>query len=180
MRNELMHDKAAQPIEVSKRFIVSYIDILFQIRQNPSVDLVKGRCVVNSANGSLRSHASPKPLLRWERPLVGWMKLNIDGSFDNSAEKGGVGAILWDSAGKAIFVSCKPIERCSEAPESEILAFVDGLSKAIQWTLLPIVVETDCLTILHLLDSKEKDRSMFASIIQEAHHSGSKGACRWW
>nr|AAU89228.1 hypothetical protein [Oryza sativa Japonica Group]ABF96525.1 hypothetical protein LOC_Os03g29330 [Oryza sativa Japonica Group] len=144
VRNELMHDKAAQPIEVSKRFIVSYVDTLFQIRQNPSVDLVKGRCVVNSANGSLRSHASPKPLLRWERPPVGWMKLNIDGSFDSSAEKGGVGAILWDSAGKA------------------------SLFPAIQWTLLPIVVETDCLTILHLLDSKEKDRSMFASIIQEA------------
>uniref|UniRef100_A0A0E0GP00 RNase H type-1 domain-containing protein n=1 Tax=Oryza nivara TaxID=4536 RepID=A0A0E0GP00_ORYNI len=95
------------------------------------------------------------------------MKLNIDGSFDNSAEKGGVGAILWDSAGKAIFVSCKPIERCSEALESELRVFVDGLSKAIQWTLLPIVVETDCLTILHLLDSKEKDRSM-KRIIQEA------------
>ncbi len=45
---------------------------------------------------------------------------------------------------------------------------MDGLSKAIQWTSLPIVVETDCLTVLHLLDSKEKDRSMFASIIQEA------------
>ncbi|EEE62913.1 hypothetical protein OsJ_17718 [Oryza sativa Japonica Group] len=80
----------------------------------------------------------------------------------------GVGAILRDSAGKTIFASCKPIERCSEAPESEILAFVDGLSKAIQWTSLPIVVETDCLIVLHLLDSKEKDRSMFASIIQEA------------
>uniref|UniRef100_A0A0E0HBB7 RNase H type-1 domain-containing protein n=1 Tax=Oryza nivara TaxID=4536 RepID=A0A0E0HBB7_ORYNI len=35
-------------------------------------------------------------------------------------------------------------------------------------TSLPIVVETDCLIVLHLLDSKEKDRSMFASIIQEA------------
>ena len=48
------------------------------------------------------------------------------------------------------------------------MAFVDGLSKAIQWTSLPIVVETDCVIVLHLLDSKEKDRSMFASIIQEA------------
>uniref|UniRef100_A0A0D9ZW20 RNase H type-1 domain-containing protein n=1 Tax=Oryza glumipatula TaxID=40148 RepID=A0A0D9ZW20_9ORYZ len=35
-------------------------------------------------------------------------------------------------------------------------------------TSLPIVVETNCLTVLHLLDSKEKDCSMFASIIQEA------------
>ncbi len=112
MRNELMHDKAAQPIEVSKRFIVSYVDTLYQIRQNPSVDLVKGRCVVNSANGSLRSHASPKPLLRWERPPVGWMKLNIDGSFDSSAEKGGVGAILWDSAGKA---SLFPVSQSRDA-----------------------------------------------------------------
>ena len=87
--------------------------------------------MVNSVKESPRSHASPKPQLRWERPPVGWMKLNIDGSFDSSAEKGGVGAILRDSAGKTIFASSKAIERCSEALESELRAFMDGLSKAV-------------------------------------------------
>nr|AAT73675.1 hypothetical protein [Oryza sativa Japonica Group] len=50
----------------------------------------------------------------------------------------------------------------------EIALGKPSLHPAIQWTSLPIVVETDCLIVLHLLDSKEKDRSMFASIIQEA------------
>lgn len=94
------------------------------------------------------------------------MKLNIDGSFDCSigGGGGGIGAILRDSTGKTIFASCKPLERCNGALESELRACVMGLTAAIQRTLLPILVETGCISVVQHLYCREKDRLELACI----------------
>lgn len=43
VRNEITHGKAAPPVEVSKRFIQSYIHTLLEIRQNSVINLEKGK-----------------------------------------------------------------------------------------------------------------------------------------
>lgn len=58
--------------------------------------------------------------LRWERPRNGWMKLNVDGSFDINSEKGGIGMILRNCLGSVIFSSCRSLDSCSGPLEAEL------------------------------------------------------------
>ena len=82
----------------------------------------------------------------------------------------GLGMILRNSAGDIIFTSCKPLERCNNPLESELRACVEGLKLAIHWTLLPIQVETDCASVVQLLQGIGRDFSVLANIIHEARH----------
>ena len=107
-------------MEASQRFIQSYVDTMFQIRQDPVAKLAKGKLVLKVGNVKQHTQTTCKPQPRWERPSNGWMKLNIDGSFDSKTENGGIGAILRDSSGKPIFACCKPLQKCS----------ADGMVKA--------------------------------------------------
>lgn len=96
VRNEIMHGKVPPPIEVSRRFIESYAHSLCLIRQQHPVDLVKGKFTLKGAAGN---HPVPEdmdknPRKRWEKPQLGWMKINVDGSFDAHVGSGGVGAIM--------------------------------------------------------------------------------------
>lgn len=46
VRSEMTHNKPASPVEASKRFLLSYIDSLVGIQNNPTTDTVKGKQVV--------------------------------------------------------------------------------------------------------------------------------------
>nr|BAD28086.1 hypothetical protein [Oryza sativa Japonica Group] len=45
---------------------------------------------------------------------------------------------------------------CQSALETELLACRDGIALALQWTLLPIVVESDCQEAIQLIKSVNK------------------------
>lgn len=45
----------------------------------------------------------------------GYMKLNVDGSFDVDMKNGGTGAILRDCSGKIIAASCSHLHSCGSA-----------------------------------------------------------------
>nr|ABA98510.1 retrotransposon protein, putative, unclassified [Oryza sativa Japonica Group] len=46
----------------------------------------------------------------WTKPGMGWMKLNVDGSYDATVGTGGIGAILRNSSGEVIFSACDSID----------------------------------------------------------------------
>lgn len=97
------------------------------------------------------------------------MKINTDGSCDSKNGNGGVGAVVRDSSGRVVLALSRHIDRCGSALEAELLACKEGLSLALQYTLLPLVLETDCLEALKLLKSKEKVMSPEVFIIREAN-----------
>lgn len=168
VRNDIIHGKPASPVEASMRFLESYISTLLQISHNPNANLQKGKqniCLFKQNPTPYQSvHSVP---LHWEKPPAGWMKLNIDGSFQAEDENGGVGMILRNWSGEVIFSSCRFLNSCREALESELLACVEGLRLALQWTILPIIIETDCLVAFQLVQVKVQDRSALAHIISE-------------
>lgn len=95
----------------------------------PQANLMKGKHVVDYvATGAIRSSQMQNNVKhRWVRPPLGWVKLNIDGSFDASQDKGGIGMVLRDSTGEVIASACKPLASCINALESELLACREGL-----------------------------------------------------
>ncbi len=132
-------------------------------------NLAKGKHVVSYLPGPSVKKACAQQawIQKWRKPQPGWMKLNVDGSFDPNYENGGTGTILRDERGTVIFSSCRFFGRCSDAREMELLAYKEGIALAIQWTLKPIVVESDCLEAVRMLQYAEKDLSTLAYIIRE-------------
>lgn len=97
------------------------------------------------------------------------MKLNVDGSFKAEDGKAGIGAVLRDSTGKIIFAACGKMDRCGDPLEAELLACREGIAMALQWTLLPMVIETDCQEALNLLRSKQRVLSEMGFLVGEVH-----------
>lgn len=169
VRNEITHGKNPPPVGVSKRFLESYISSLLEVRQCQSINLIKGKHIVQySRMPKMKDPSASTPaILRWEKPNQGWMKLNVDGSFDASSGKGCIGAVLRNSQGEVIFSACGFLDHCSGPLEAELLACKEGINMALQWTLLPIVVELDCSVAVKLISSVSKGRSEVAFIVRD-------------
>lgn len=120
IQNEITHDKLPPPIESSKWFLQSYISSLFNIRQQSPAGSVKGKAVIPSTPRRCRGPdgSSSASKMRWERPQEGWMKANVDGSFDSQQLKGGIGVVIRDWEGAVIFASCTSVSRCSSPLEA--------------------------------------------------------------
>jgi ribonuclease HI len=169
VRNELYHGKVPPPIAISKRFLESYCSSLLEIKQHPHADVVRGKHVVQQPT-RMRSEANHLRRVvpaRWEKPQMGWMKLNVDGSYDSNSSKGGIGVVLRDSVGTVIFSACGFLERCSSPLESELLACKEGINLALQWTLLPIILESDCLIAVNMIQSVKKEMSQLAYLVRD-------------
>lgn len=178
VRNELFHGKPAVPANVSQRFISSYISSLLEIKQHPHANPSKGKHIVQHRRPA-RPPSPPKPspgIFSWVKPPTGWMKLSIDGSFVSKEKPEGIGAVLRNYEGKLIFAACGVLHSCGSALEAELMTCKEGLIMALQWTLLPIIVVTDCVEILSMIHPKKDVRSELAFTVREVVNllSGSR------
>lgn len=97
--------------------------------------------------------------IAWSSPNPRREKLSVDGPFLNGS--GGTGMILRDSADAVIFSSCRQLLLCNDALESELLAISEGLSLALQWSSLPIDVESGCTEPVAMLNSHTSNKSKY-------------------
>jgi hypothetical protein len=171
VRNEVVHHKPAPPIEVSRRFLRSYVDSLLVIKQNPLADPAKGKstiCYVAKAKQGRQADlasSSTTPRVSWTRPPPGWSKLNTDASWTGEESTGGAGMILRDAAGNITCSACWSLTPCGSPLETELKACIHGLSLAMQWTDEPIIVETDCLEAIQMINDPGPSRSTLAALI---------------
>lgn len=103
---------------------------------------------------------------RWRPPELGWIKLNIDGSF-SMAGNAGAGMILRDHRGNVNVSACRVLYSCRDALETELCACMEGVSLALQRSDLPIVVEMDSLEAVTMISCEDVDHSIYASIVKE-------------
>jgi ribonuclease HI len=167
--NEIMHGKPVPTIEASKNFLLSYVNTLLEIKQHPQVNQMKGKHVINywGLKKDSQQRLYNGSTTDWEKPQQGWMKVNVDGSYDAQTGTGGIEVVLRDSEGNVIAASCKQLASCRNALEAELLPCKEGAVLALQWTFLPFVLETDCLVAIQMIQSKEKDISELAYLIRE-------------
>lgn len=59
------------------------------------------------------------------------------------------------------------LEVCSYALEAELMACNEGVKMALQWTILPVIIETDCLSVTQMLQEGKMDRSGLAFVTRE-------------
>ncbi|XP_037465182.1 uncharacterized protein LOC119337164 isoform X2 [Triticum dicoccoides] len=106
----------------------------------------------------------------WSPPHVGWLKVNVDGVFDGHSGTGGVGIVVRDHQGAIVLTSWSWIKQATGPEQVESVACREGLRLAAEWTRLPIVLESGCLSIVNCLKSSEVPYPEDAFILREAQH----------
>ena len=108
----MVHNKPPPPLEVSARFLQSYLNSILGIKLNQNVDPRKGKALISFSSVVDRNTSSPTEFgSRWMPPPRGWMKLNCAGSY-GVAGGAGAGAILRNEDGSIIFSSCMKLHLC--------------------------------------------------------------------
>lgn len=102
----------------------------------------------------------------WDKPQVGWFKLNSDGaSFGNLGKAGGRG-LIWDSHGRWV----KGYMRYIGVTTSIIVEFWalrDGLRLASQMGITHLAVELDAKVIVDLVLSRNTPNSSYTSLLND-------------
>ncbi|XP_073360407.1 uncharacterized protein [Aegilops tauschii subsp. strangulata] len=100
-----------------------------------------------------------RPACRWTKPDGDQLKINVDGAFHNTAGSGGWGFVIRDNTGDAVGAGAGKIQHAVSAIQTEAEACLQALSAAAVWGISNIVVESDCQTLLHAVQSSEYDRA---------------------
>ncbi|EAZ07210.1 hypothetical protein OsI_29454 [Oryza sativa Indica Group] len=157
--------------------------VMYLKNKEKAAGSVKGKTVIPATPRRCRrpDGSNPACKMRWERPPEGWMKANVDGSFDSQLLKGGIGVVIRDWEGAIIFASCKSVCRCSSPLEAELLALREGIYLFLIWTLRSVILETDCLVALQMIQSKERATSELAYLVREIRDllNGSREFVLW-
>jgi hypothetical protein len=72
-----------------------------------------------------------------------------------------------DDQGMIIFTACRALVHCHDATEAEILAIEEGLNLALHWTNQNLVIEIDCVEVVHLISGSTANTSVYAFRISE-------------
>ena len=75
--------------------------------------------------------------------------------------------VLQDDRGGIIYSSCRELSQCASPLESELHACWEGISLAIQWSTMPIFIQTDCSEVVKLINETGEDRSAHMMMVQE-------------
>ena len=106
---------------------------------------------------------------RWCPQKGGWVKLNSDGAFADNG-RADAGMVLRDEKSSIIFSACRALFSCRDTLEAELCACMEGLFLAIQRSELSIIVEMDSVVAVKLIQAREQDRSVYASVVKEIRH----------
>ena len=166
VRTDIVHGKVASPVQASRLFLSSYMQSLQIIKRKTTEEIIKGKFPLGSVQASKVSSAK-HPDQPWPPPPANWVALSVDGSYSEADGKAGAGMVLRSSDGNIIFSSCRHLFHCSEALEAEIHAIMDGMSMALQWTALPVVVQSDSVLALSAMIDSSLSKSPYGHLVGE-------------
>ena len=81
------------------------------------------------------------------------MKLNVDAAFDVDLGSGATGAIIRDAAGMFIACCSTTLPSVEDVSTAEALALKNGLALAIEVGCNRILIESDCLEVIEVMES---------------------------
>jgi ribonuclease HI len=99
--------------------------------------------VANAAKATVVGGMSQ--VVRWSRPQVRYIKLNVDASFHVDRKAGATTAVLRDHQGRFVAAAGKFIPHVTSIAMAEVMAMKDGLNFANQIGCSRIEVESDSL-----------------------------------
>lgn len=134
IRNEITHDKPMIHVGVSRRFLQSYVESLSLIRQHPTEEIIKGKCVASYSSELVKQKEPDKQVPNLKKWVPPDLTLNVDGSFLISDGSAGAGMILRNHEGQVIFAACRELRHCADHLEAELAACKEGIRLALHWS----------------------------------------------
>lgn len=147
-------------------FLCSYFTSVCNVQLLTTEQILKGKTPVHALVQPKNVKVRP-PDPPWSPPPAGWMALSVDGSFSAADRSAGAGMILRDERGAVIFASCQLLFYCNNALEAEIQALRIGMSLALQWSSLPVLVQSDSVEALSSMLDGSLNKSPFGHLVKE-------------
>ncbi|KAE8766782.1 hypothetical protein D1007_61949 [Hordeum vulgare] len=110
-------------------------------------------------------------------PAINWTKLNINGSFSHDDESAGVGMVLRDQEGASIFKACRSLWSCPDPLLVELAGCIKGIVLALEWTVLPFIMQCDNLQAVQLISATGQNRSHYAMVVSKVTCLMSEREC---
>ncbi|KAK7275016.1 hypothetical protein RIF29_16122 [Crotalaria pallida] len=97
----------------------------------------------------------PSYQIRWKKPEVGWVKLNVDGSCDHisNPRSAGCGGVLRDASGNWLLGFSQKLDPSCEVDDTEIAAILKGLELASDMNIKWLVVESDNESVVSIVEN---------------------------
>jgi ribonuclease HI len=172
--NDITHENSKFSVEGSVSFLRKYWYELCSIRQHDGKEDLKGKApVLDSLSAGVQGRPA-KEKGRWEAPQINWVKINVDGAFDESTGEGGLGVVIRNHQGDVLLTAWKDLQGLRDAEEAEALACREGLKLAADWCAQRAVLETDNCTIASMLTRRSGEPSSLKFIIDEAVTAGNR------
>lgn len=165
LRNELVHGKEIPSMVASKNFLCSYSSSVCNMKHLSVEQIIKGKFTIEEV--AMVNVVMPPPAPPWTPPPADWLALSVDGSFfpeDGSTE---AGMIFWNSTGEMIFASCQLLFYCNGAFEAEIHAILGGMSLCLQWSTLPILVQSNLKGALSTMSDVSLVKLLYGHLVKE-------------
>jgi hypothetical protein len=108
--------------------------------------------------------AKPRLEVKWQKPEVGWCKVNTDAAFDPASGAGSVGVVIRDEQGQVIVGAARWFDLVPDVLTTEALAANEGLELTLEMGCDQVILETDCSTLKALLVTSEGMRSSIGDI----------------
>ncbi|XP_040998143.1 uncharacterized protein LOC121244182 [Juglans microcarpa x Juglans regia] len=106
-------------------------------------------------------------VVSWNPPPIGFLKLNVDEAMFGDQNSAGVGVILRDHNGDVVVACSKSERKVSYAEFIEAIALLRGLQLCAQWGVPKVLLETDCLILVHALNDMAEFLTNFNFISQD-------------
>jgi ribonuclease HI len=102
----------------------------------------------------------------------GTFKINVDAAFDPVSGDAAVGIVIRDWQGSLKLTSWHTLSHCRDAEEAEALPYLEGVHMALRWPEIPMILESDCQTMVVKFHIKGCDRSALWNVFAEMHDVG--------
>jgi ribonuclease HI len=103
--------------------------------------------------------AKPKRMVQWQRPELGWVKVNTDASFDPNSFTGSAGVVIHDHAGMVVSGAARWFDGVPDVLAAKALAAKEGLELALEMGYERVLLEVDCNNLKTLLEDRSCMRS---------------------
>jgi ribonuclease HI len=108
--------------------------------------------------------AKPRRLMRWDKPEVGWFKVNTDGGFVALENAGRAGVVIRDNNGKVTAAAARWLDDVQDALMAEAISAKEGLELAVEIGYVYVVLEIDCRQLFLLLQDPSNARSSIGGL----------------